>query len=250
MKRFFALILAALCLVPCLVGCAREDMTIRLNKDGTGALSVTVAIKEAYYEELKDLGVDPFKDKDSFEAEYDGDKYIGVTETKEYASFEEMQTALSELEYETDIFGGNDVEENEEDIVFEDMETGEVVVSDGEDVSEETEDNHIFRDVEVKKEGSKFIFSAVMNKLEGEAHGQKLSDCVKVTVTVEMPDKVSEYIGGKPDGNRVVYEIGDLEEDVEIYAACKVVSKVPAFIGLGIAIVAGVACIILKKKRK
>ena len=98
MKRFFALILAALCLVPCLVGCAREDMTIRLNKDGTGALSVTVAIKEAYYEELKDLGVDPFKDKDSFEAEYDGDKYIGVTETKEYASFEEMQTALSELE--------------------------------------------------------------------------------------------------------------------------------------------------------
>ena len=66
-----------------------------------------------------------------------------------------------------------------------------------------------------------------------------------------MPAKITEYKGdNKPDGNRIVYDISNLDEDVELYAACKVVSKVPAIIGLGIAVVAGVACIILKKKRK
>ena len=248
MKRYIALVVAAISLVLCLAGCAREDMTIKMNKDGTGAFSVTVAIKEAYYEELKDLGVDPFKDKESFEAEYDGEKYIGVTETKEYASFEEMQKALSELEYETDLLNGND---EEEDIVFEDIESGEVVLSDGEDESEDIEDSHIFKNVEITKDGSKYVFSAVMNKLEGDAHGQKLADVVKVSVTIEMPAKITEYKGdNKPDGNRIVYDISNLDEDVELYAACKVVSKVPAIIGLGIAVVAGVACIILKKKRK
>ena len=249
MKRYIALVVAAISLVLCLAGCAREDMTIRMNKDGTGSFSMTVAIKEGYYEELKDLGVDPFKDKESFEAEYDGEKYVGVTETKEYASFEEMQKALSELEYETDLLNGND---EEEDIVFEDIESGEVVLSDGEDESgEETEDRHVFKNVEITKEGSKYVFSAVMNKLEGDAHGQKLSDVVKVSVTIEMPAKITEYKGdNKPDGNRIVYDISNLDEDVELYASCKVVSKVPAIIGLGIAVVAGVACIILKKKRK
>ena len=250
MKRYIALVVAAISLVLCLAGCAREDMTIKMNKDGTGSFSMSVAIKEGYYEELKDLGVDPFKDKESFEAEYDGEKYVGVTETKEYASFEEMQKALSELEYETDVFDSK--EETDEDIVFEDVESGEVVISDGEDESgEETKDSHIFKNVEITKEGSKYVFSAVMNKLEGDAHGQKLADVVKVSVTIEMPAKITEYKGdNKPDGNRIVYDISNLEEDVELYAACKVVSKVPAFIGLGIALVAGVACIILKRKRK
>ena len=249
MKRYIALALAAICLVLCLAGCAREDMTIKMNKDGTGSFSMSVAIKEGYYEELKDLGVDPFKDKESFEAEYDGEKYIGVTETKEYASFEEMQKALSELEYETDFLNNDD---EEEDIVFEDIESGEVVLSDGEDESdEETEDRHVFKNVEITKDGAKYVFSAVMNKLEGDAHGQKLADVVKVSVTIEMPAKITEYKGdNKPEENRIVYDISNLEEDVELYASCKVVSKVPAFIGLGIAVVAGVACIILKKKRK
>jgi len=249
MKRYIALVVAAISLVLCLAGCAREDMTIKMNKDGTGSFSMTVAIKEGYYEELKDLGVDPFKDKESFEAEYDGEKYVGVTETKEYASFEEMQKALSELEYETDLLNGND---EAEDIVFEDIESGEVVISDGEDESdEETEDRHVFKNVEITKDGAKYVFSAVMNKLEGDAHGQKLSDVVKVSVTIEMPAKITEYKGdNKPDGNRIVYDISNLDEDVELYAACKVVSKVPAIIGLGIAVVAGIACIILKKKRK
>ena len=248
MKRYIALVVATISLVLCLAGCAREDMTIKMNKDGTGSFSMSLAIKEGYYEELKDLGVDPFKDKESFEAEYDGEKYVGVTETKEYASFEEMQKALSELEYETDLLNGND---EEEDIVFEDIESGEVVLSDGEDVSEDTEDSHIFKNVEITKDGAKYVFSAVMNKLEGDAHGQKLSDVVKVSVTIEMPAKITEYKGdNKPDGNRIVYDISNLDEDVELYASCKVVSKVPAFIGLGIALVAGVACIILKKKRK
>lgn len=248
MKRYIALVVAAISLVLCLAGCAREDMTIKMNKDGTGSFSMTVAIKEGYYEELKDLGVDPFKDKESFEAEYDGEKYVGVTETKEYVSFEEMQKALSELEYETDLLNGND---EEEDIVFEDIESGEVVLSDGEDESEDTEDSHIFKNVEITKDGAKYVFSAVMNKLKGDAHGQKLSDVVKVSVTIEMPAKIMEYKGdNKPDGNRIVYDISNLDEDVELYAACKVVSKVPAIIGLGIAVVAGVSCIILKKKRK
>jgi len=251
MKRYIALALAAICLVLCLAGCAREDMTIKMNKDGTGSFSMSVAIKEGYYEELKDLGVDPFKDKESFEAEYDGEKYVGVTETKEYASFEEMQKALSELEYQTDVFDSKE-ETDDEDIVFEDIESGEVVLSDGEDESgEETKDSHIFKNVEITKEGSKYVFSAVMNKLEGDAHGQKLSDVVRVSVTIEMPAKITEYKGdNKPDGNRIVYDISNLDEDVELYASCKVVSKAPAIIGLGIAVVAGVACIILKKKRK
>ena len=249
MKRYIALALAAICLVLCLAGCAREDMTIKMNKDGTGSFSMSVAIKEGYYEELKDLGVDPFKDKESFEAEYDGEKYVGVPETKEYSSFEEMQKALSDLEYETDLLNGND---EEEDIVFEDIESGELVLSDGEDESgEETEDRHVFKNVEITKDGAKYVFSAVMNKIEGDAHGQKLSDVVKVSVTIEMPAKITEYKGdNKPDGNRIVYDISNLDEDVELYAACKVVSKVPAIIGLGIAVVAGIACIILKKKRK
>ena len=223
MKRISALILAALCLVPCLAGCVREDVHIKINGDGGGEFSITVAVKKAYYDEIIELGENPFAGKESFEAEYEGEKYVAVTQTSDYSSYQEMQDAISELKYDTDLFDETD---------------------------EETKtDNHIFKKVAILKDGSNYMFNAILNKVDTEVHGQKMSDAVRVTVSVEMPANISEYKGGRVDGNKVIYEITDLGEDVELYAVCRIASKVPVFIAIGLAAAAGIACIILKKRK-
>ena len=242
MKRITAVILTVLLLVPCLAGCMREDINIRMNEDGTGSLSITIAVKNAYYEEIKELGGNPFEGKTTFETEYDGEKYIAVRETIEYASYEEMQSGLAEMTYDTDFFensyNADTPEETEtEGDVFVDLEDNE------------SKGMHIFKDVNVVKNGSKYVFSAILNRINEEVHGQKLSDVIRVSVTIEMPAKISEYKSGKIEGNKIVYDISDMGEDVELYAACVKVSKIPAYIGIGIAVVAGIACIILKKRK-
>ncbi len=46
MKKIFAVILASVSLAFCLTGCVREELGIRLEKDGTGSIQATVALKK------------------------------------------------------------------------------------------------------------------------------------------------------------------------------------------------------------
>ena len=64
-----------------------------------------------------------------------------------------------------------------------------------------------------------------------------------------MPAKVTAYKNGTVDGNKVTFDLSDLNEETQLYAECKATSKVPAFIGLGLAVVAVVAFIVLRKRK-
>ena len=116
MKKIFALIFAAVMLAMCLTGCVHEELSIKLNKNGTGSVAATVALQKDAYEQLAEFGGDPFEGEEIFEVEYDGETYIAFTETKEYASFEEMEKALAEMTHDTELFGDMAAEEDEPDV--------------------------------------------------------------------------------------------------------------------------------------
>lgn len=258
MKRICALLLAALALAMCLTGCVHEDLAIKLNSDGTGSVSTTIGLRRDVYDQLTALGDgDPFEGKETFEVEYDDGQYVTFTETAEYASFEDIESMLADLTYDTDMFGDTaadeDEYEDEADIVYTDdvVITDDVIIIDETEADEEETDTHIFKSVNIEKNGSKYTFHAVLNALDAQAEDYDASDIFKVSMTVEMPGKVTDYKGGTAEENKVVFDLSDMSHETELYAESKTTSAVPfIIIGAGVVVIAAVAIIFLRKKRK
>ena len=178
-------------------------------------------------------GSDPFEGKETQEIEVDGDKYIAYTETKEYASFEEIEKALAEMTYETGDFG----------------EAGEIILTEPVPETAEIKDDHIFKSVKITKDGSKYVFDAVLKPLEGDYQGYEMSDIFKVSVSVEMPAKISAYKNGTVDGNKITFDLSDMSEELELYAECKTASIAPVII-CGVLVLGCVVAFIVIRKRK
>ena len=148
-------------------------------------------------------GQNPFEGKETQEIEVDGDKYIACTETKEYASFEEIEKALADMTYETGDFGdmSEPVENELEDVSTEPADSedsvGDFFLTDPvEETPDVSKDDHIFKSVKITKDGSRYVFDAVLNKVEGQIQGYDMSDIIKVSISVEMPAKISAYKNG------------------------------------------------------
>ena len=248
MKKILAIVLAVITLSLCLTGCVYEDLSVKLNKDETGSIAATIGLKKEFVDQT---GVqNPFEGKETKEIEYDGEKYIAYTEVTEYASFEEIAKALTEMTYDTEDY---DVPtENEVDGDADTKTAEETSVIDewlADTSAEEKTDNHIFKSVKIKKDGSKYIFDAILNKVEGQVQGYDMSDIFKVSISVEMPAKVTAYKNGTVDGNKVTFDLSDMSAETELYAECKTASVVPVIV-CGILVVASLVAFIVLKKRK
>ncbi|MBQ2469046.1 MAG: hypothetical protein II503_05110, partial [Clostridia bacterium] len=101
----------------------------------------------------------------------------------------------------------------------------------------------------IKKDGSKYIFDVVLNPLSGELYGYDMSDVFKVSVSVEMPAKISAYKNGTVDGKKITFDLSDMNEELELYAECKTASVVPVII-CGVLVVASIVAFIVIRKRK
>ncbi len=231
MKRIFAIILAAVSLIPCLSGCVRENIGVTLNRNGTGSVSVTVGIEKSFADQIAGE-INPFEGKKTEETEYDGKTYITYTETKEYGSFEEIEKALSNM-----TFDPSDSE------IIPDSEN-----TDG-DIPAENEGTYIFKTVKVKKDGSKYVFDAVLNKVSGQVRGFEVADNLKLDISVEMPAKVKAYKNGLVDGRKITFNITDLSRETELYAECKTAS-VAAVVICGVLAVASIAAFFVIRKKK
>lgn len=75
MKKIFAVILSVVTLALCLTGCVYEDLSVKLNKNGTGSVAATVGLKKDFVDQMMG-GQNPFDGKETNEIEIDGDKYI------------------------------------------------------------------------------------------------------------------------------------------------------------------------------
>lgn len=258
MKRICALLFATLALALCLPGCVHEDLAIKLNGDGTGSVSTTIGLRRDVYDQLAALGEsDPFEGKETFEVEYDDGQYVAFTETTEYASFEDIEAMLAGLTYDTDMFDDTTADEDEYEDEIDIVYTDDVVIPDDVIIVDETDDDitaadtHIFKSVDIEKSGSKYTFHAVLNALPGQTEGYDMSDVLKASITVEMPGKVTDCKGGAAEDNKVVFDLSDMSHETELYAESKTTSAVPfIIIGAGVAVIAAVAIIFLRKKRK
>ena len=134
MKRIAILLLSALTLLTLLTGCIHEDFGIKLNADGTGSVSARIGIDKDVYNQALGMGAELFGDSEAepTEYEYKGKTYVSVTETTEYASFDELKQALLDLTYETEELAqlndlesaGEPVEEEAEALIAEDAAGG------------------------------------------------------------------------------------------------------------------------------
>ena len=107
----------------------------------------------------------------------------------------------------------------------------------------------MFKSVEIKKDGSKYIFTAVPNVIGGSMSGYDVEELFKADMTLEMPGKITAYKNGKVDGKTITFDLSKMTDEDEMYAECKIPSMVPAFIGIGLAAAAAVAFIVLKKRK-
>ena len=245
MKRIATLILSALTLLTLLTGCIHEDFGIKLNEDGTGSIAARIGIDKDIYNQALGMGADLFTDSEEepTEYEYKGKTYVAVTETTEYASFDELKQALLDLTYETNELAelsdleaaGEPVEEEAEALVAEVIDLTEDNVEDTADETEDGEpaedtaaegettavDNHIFKEVLIEKKSGliseSYVFSAKMNAVPDDPNAETpLSSAFLVTITVEMPNDISNASeNATVEGNKATFEISDLTVENE-----------------------------------
>lgn len=262
-KKVFALLMSTIMLLSLLTGCIHQDMGVKMNKDGTGSITTTLGIEKDFYEQLKSTGSDPFEGKTVAEYQYDGSTYVSYAETKEYSSYEDMEKALLEMTYETEIIEeaqnaeNEDVEEdaeNPDDIFDVTIEEPETVRVEAVAPTTPAQDNHIFSSVNIEKNGgifySSYTFAAVLNPQNGEGLDYDLNETFNVTLTVEMPTEITGAKGGTVEGNKVVFDIADITATQELAATCEENNTglvIGIVIGL-VVLVAGAVCLIKFKK--
>ena len=255
MKRIAILLLSTLTLLTLLTGCIHEDFGIKLNADGTGSIAARIGIEKDVYNQALGLGADLFSDSESepTEYEYKGKTYVSVTETTEYASFDELKQALLDLTYETDELAeltdleavGEPVEEAAENLIAEVTNLTEDAVQTEEDATEAVDnseestgakdtsedttegsasdaaDNHIFKEVLIEKKSGliseSYVFSAKMNTVPDDPNAETpLSSAFLVTVSVEMPAEITNASENAViEGNKATFEISDLTVENE-----------------------------------
>ena len=256
-KKVFALLMSTIMLLSLLTGCIHQDMGVKMNKDGTGSITTTLGIEKDFYEQLKSMGSDPFEGKTVSEYQYDGSTYVSYAETKEYSSYEEMEKALLEMTYETEMLEdaqGTEVED-EPSVEEDSNDIFDITIEeDKEDAPAPAQDNHIFSSVNIEKNGgifySSYTFAAVLNPQNGDGLDYDLNETFKVTLTVEMPTEITGAKGGTVEGNKVVFDIADITATQELAATCEENNTglvIGIVIGL-VVLVAGAVCLIKFKK--
>ena len=256
-KKVFALLMSTIMLLSLLTGCIHQDMGVKMNKDGTGSITTTLGIEKDFYEQLKSMGSDPFEGKTVSEYQYDGSTYVSYAETKEYSSYEDMEKALLEMTYETEMLEdaqGTEVED-EPSVEEESNDIFDITIEEEkEDAPAPAQDNHIFSSVNIEKNGgifySSYTFAAVLNPQNGDGLDYDLNETFKVTLTVEMPTEITSAKGGTVEGNKVVFDIADITATQELAATCEENNTglvIGIVIGL-VVLVAGAVCLIKFKK--
>ena len=256
-KKVFALLMSTIMLLSLLTGCIHQDMGVKMNKDGTGSITTTLGIEKDFYEQLKSMGSDPFEGKTVSEYQYDGSTYVSYAETKEYSSYEEMEKALLEMTYETEMLEdaqGTEVED-EHSVEEESNDIFDITIEEEkENAPAPAQDNHIFSSVNIEKNGgifySSYTFVAVLNPQNGDGLDYDLNETFKVTLTVEMPTEITGAKGGTVEGNKVVFDIADITATQELAATCEENNTglvIGIVIGL-VVLVAGAVCLIKFKK--
>ena len=265
-KKVISLLLCTILLLSVLTGCIHQDMGVKMNKDGTGSITTTLGIEKDFYEQLKSMGSDPFEGKTISEYQYDGNTYVSYAETKQYSSYEEMEKALLELTYETELIDdAENTEMEDEPVEKEDADIDgvfDIVI--GEEEEEEikvetpaptapAQDNHIFSSVDIEKNSgifySSYTFAAVMNPQNGEGLEYDLNDTFKVTLSVEMPAEITNAKGGTVEGNKVTFDIADITESQELAATCEE-NNTGVVIGIVVGLVVLVAGMVFLFKSK
>ena len=226
MKKVFALFLTLISALALMTGCIHEDIGIVLNEDGTGKIAAAVGIDKDTYNQLLGMGFDLLSDAEkdsgetSYEYEYKGKTYIALSETTEYASYEELKQALLDMTYRTDEMKNlNALEEYETEDETEPEEELSTTEPDGDEdaAGASVPDTHIFKEVSIEKTKGLFskglIFKAVMNALpkDEENSDQSIAGSVLVTLSVEMPYEIKSAGGNAVlEGKKATFEIEDL----------------------------------------
>jgi uncharacterized membrane protein len=200
-----------------LTGCVQQDIGVAINADGTGTVSATIGIEEDTYNQLVGMGSDIFEGKETSTYEHDGKTYVSYTETKSYENYEDIEKALLEMTYESDVFDGLNTE---------DFETEDAVES-----AEAAEPAPIFKSVSIDKSSglfySNYTFKAEMNPQEiSDSEDIEMdlpidTDSFRMTFTVTMPSDITQANGATIEGNKAVFEIDDITEAQEFSVVCE-----------------------------
>ena len=217
MKKHIMLLMAIVCMFALLTGCVQQDIGVAINADGTGTVSATIGIEEDAYEQLVGMGSDIFEGKETSTYEHDGKTYVSYTEPKSYENYEDIEKALLEMTYESDIFDGLNTE---------DFETEDAVES-----AEAAEPAPIFKSVSIDKSSglfySNYTFKAEMNPQEiSDSEDIEMdlpidTDSFRMTFTVTMPSDITQANGATIEGNKAVFEIDDITEAQEFSVICE-----------------------------
>ena len=217
MKKHIMLLMAIVCMFAMLTGCVQQDIGVAINADGTGTVSATIGIEEDAYEQLVGMGSDIFEGKETSTYEHDGKTYVSYTETKSYENYEDIEKALLEMTYESDVFDGLNTE---------DFET-----EDAEESAEAAEPAPIFKSVSIDKSSglfySNYTFKAEMNPQEiSDSEDTEMdlpidTDSFRMTLTVTMPSDITQANGATVDGNKAVFEMDDITEAQEFSVICE-----------------------------
>ncbi len=199
LARCLPLLLAALAIA--LVGCIRAEIAIKVNEDGSGAVTVLAAFDQDAFESLADdFGDGATPELPSFDdlaatdlpegvsiEEYDEDGFTGVRSTFPFAATDDIASVVDEVLSDAD--------------------------SDGTFGADSA-----FESFELRREGEGWRFEATAAPLNDALDGAEalglggaifdlLFDDASFEIKVELPGDVIEHNADRMDGNTLVWEL-------------------------------------------
>ena len=243
MKRTVLLLFVLLVLVFCLSSCVELDTGVTLNEDGTGSVSVSLGIEKNVYDRLTASGnAKLFKGKTPAPVQSGGTTYMTFSETKECGSYEEIQNALLDLVYQVDW------KEDMAKSTAVDDPTAYTLYQ----PAAEKQEIPVFESVNIEKAVgifySVYTFRAIVNAPNYGYSLYDTADAFKLTITVHMPDKVTQSMGGTVDADTVTFELNNPIVKTEI-AAVSEVNRYGVILGIfgGLVLLVVAGFIIIRK---
>ena len=226
LKKLTSIILA-LCLVMCFTGCIKMDVGVNVKEDGTASMTAKMSISEDLYLLMSESSGDESDEEsvniNQFKKEtVDGETYYSYSETKEYENYSDLIADLRKLE-----------------------------VSDG---------MQVFDAVQIdKSDDGTYIFkvtTAIVDAPSDSTGDMEIpDDWFALTLTVKMPGKITEVIGGEEleDGS-VRFTLKDFTEKKNLSVQSEVeqfnVTRSIIIWIVGLSIIAVVVTMRFKQKKQ
>lgn len=270
MKKRILLIISILFIVTILFsGCMFQDIGVKLSKKNGGTITMTFGLKKDIYNKLVADGKDPFENMETTEYKYNDSIYVAYSETKTFATYDALASALLDISYNTDFINENFNQNynSKSTSPTTPLDISPSLSTEEEKPSEKTDSMKIFEAVSITRKQffiqSEYTFNATFkahqieykNEFNEETEGEveyDLGNIYRFSLSVEMPGNIVSHSEGSINGNIITFNVTDVSQKQDIFVTSQTDNDYIIYTAIGILglLAILVVCFVIASKPK